>query len=103
MRILPFRFFRLFAEPAFNFIVKQRLSAAGFDDDADATQGVDVEALDLQPGHKRRFAEAGGHDSLKEIWAPRSPFFLLRLMRYRRHDGLPLSFEETMGVSARSR
>ena len=49
MRILPFRFFRLFAQPAFNFIGRHRLSTAVFDDDADAARRVNVEALDLNP------------------------------------------------------
>src|SRR6516164_8594544 len=93
IRILPFRFFRLFAQPAFNFIGRHWLSTAVFDDDADAARGVNVEPLDLQSGHERRFAQAGGYNSLEEIWPARSPFFLFWLMRCWRHGGPPASFE----------
>jgi hypothetical protein len=67
--------FRLFAQPALDFIGGYWSPGAVLDDNADPAQGIDFEALDLKPGRERGLAGARCNDSFEEIGAPGGSLF----------------------------
>jgi hypothetical protein len=67
--------FRLFAQPALDFIGGYWSPGAVLDDNADPAQGIDFEALDLKPGRERGLAGTRCNDSFEEIGAPGGSLF----------------------------